>query len=586
MIKGFIKLLYYSSIILGIINVVQYWGDKDFVWTVIGFLMLHIIHFYVIYDLVAMMCTRYVYNPEMKLKAENEELRKNQGRRMAAKICLIVPVIWIYGGIVSGIGERMTTDIMIMAVIYYVIPLAQLGSFIIQIRNAMPSENAVNYIRRKKNKLSAQKIWLVLNKSYHSVKDEYIDSKYRKLKNNGFTDKYVYMLSMTELRKLYKNKPSEDMLMKQTWRWCYVISTDDSRELESIYNKVYEEYNNAGNQSVRKVLIVNVLHDSTKVLLPERFKQTEFIYYTQITNAEVIDYKFVTRMVNDVSDYHNKGFGLAAKKKKKKNILERVFRFLLEIPNLKLNGTREYFEHPELLLTRILECNEIEYEYKGGNKWLMNFYRSACVFETPERATMAMLDYWELVLRLVAIYYYKRTNDEDISDDMLVHANLMELARIIQKNAYVDKEYYEKIICKKYIIPETMMLYINYINSQLYIDFEGNQVSFLGLVSLVMTIRNKFVAHGVLTQDNCTYIWGVLYWATLILNNYMNIENFQLEEINGRYEIGYDQKISASPLIINKDGMPCVAVMQKSDKKKSYVYVNYFSGELISPEFI
>ena len=150
----------------------------------------------------------------------------------------------------------------------------------------------------------------------------------------------------------------------------------------------------------------------------------------------------------------------------------------------------------------------------------------------------------------------------------------------------MEPKHYEKLTRKKYYVAELIGGYIEYIDDKIYIDFKGTEVSFLGLTSLILTIRNKIVAHGIMNQKNCACVWGIVYWATLLLNNYLNTAEFQLEENNGQYEIGYEEKISASPLVIDKDGMPCIASLQKSNKKKSYIYVNYFSGELISPEFI
>jgi len=143
-------------------------------------------------------------------------------------------------------------------------------------------------------------------------------------------------------------------------------------------------------------------------VLPDKFKRTEFIYYAQVTDADKVNYKFVCSAVKDVLDTFGKGFAMATKKKKQRSIPARLLLFLRDAYTVKYQGAgRDYFEHPESLLSRILESEEVEYDFRGGDEWLMDFYSSACVFETPERSIMAMLDYWELVLRLVAIYYYK-----------------------------------------------------------------------------------------------------------------------------------------------------------------------------------
>jgi len=584
--KGFIKLLLYLSIILGVVNLVQNWRDAAYIESVVAPLAVHAIFYFVIYRLVAKIGTFCVYNPRKKLIPEDEVLRKNQGKRLAAKVCMIVPFIWIFYAW-KNVSRLMTLDTIMLGIIYYVIPLVLLSKFNKQIRTPMPSEKAVNNLRRKKNQLAGQRVWLVLNDTNYCVKEEYLDNKYRQSPDEKLADHYTYMLSPMELGKLYGRKPDTSILMQQTWRWCYVISTQDKNKLEQVYEKAYADYNDAGNPGIRKILILNIFPVSTKLQLPDKFKRTEFIYYAQVTDADKVNYKFVCSAVKDVLDTFGKGFAMATKKKKQRSIPARLLLFLRDAYTVKYQGAgRDYFEHPESLLSRILESEEVEYDFRGGDEWLMDFYSSACVFETPERSIMAMLDYWELVLRLVAIYYYKRANHENLPEEKLVHANFMELARIIRKNSAVDSVRHDKIKHKEYYVADLISGYINYMNSEIYIKFEGNQVSFLGLVSLVLTIRNKYIAHGALTQSNCPLIWGILYWATLILNNYLDIVDFQLEVKDGQYEIGYDQKISASPLIIDKEGMPCIAALQKSNKKKSYIYVNYFSGELIAPEYI
>lgn len=583
---GFIKIIYFLSVVLSIVNFVKNWGNWDYIGYAICYLLIHIIFYYVIYDMVAGICTSVVYKHSARLRAESDELLKNQGRRLAAKICLIEPVLFIYYAW-NHANVQITMDSILMATIFYVIPLVFVRNFIRQIKDRLPSERAVERLRRRKSRLSGESIWLLMNKTSYVVKEQYIDNKCDEANAGGYEGHCSYVLSVPELMKLYDKKTTEKQLMRQIWRWCYIVSVRSEQELEKVYETIYAAYSDAGNIGIRKIVILNILPSGEKIKLPEKYKRTEFIYYVQVTNPNQVSYRLLGKVAKDVQDGYGKGFAMATKKRKKKNKLERLFILLKDVFLVKrYNGDKNFFEHPETLLSRILESEDLKYDFRGGDEWLMDFYSSACVFETPERSIMAMLDYWELLLRMVAIYYYKRANNENISEERLVHANLMELARIIQNNAFVDQARYETLKEKKYYVAELIGGYIHYIDDRLYIDFEGTKVSFLGLVSLILTIRNKVVAHGVLNQDNSAIVWGVVYWATLLLNNYLDVTEFQLEEKNGKYEIGYEQKISASPLIIDKDGMPCIAALQKSNKNKSYVYVNYFSGELISPEFI
>lgn len=585
-LSAYIKIIIYLSIALSFVNLIQRWGQWSYILPTIGGLLIHMFFYFVVYHWIALICTKIIYNNRLFLKPENEKFRKNRGKRLAAKICLAEPALCICYAIANG-NVRISLDTMLMAVVLYAIPLVFIRNFIRQINDTLPSEQAVINLRRKKGKITGQMVWFVKNTTSFHIEDEYIDNKYIGQAAFRHAKNYMYMLSTEELIKLYNRTVDELQIMKQTWRWCYVISEQDKDNLEKIFEKMYTAYTEAGNPGIRKILILNIVPNGVKVEVPKRYKRTEFIYYAQVSYAGKINYSLLANAVRDVYNRNGKGFAVATKKRKKKTSIERLFLLLRDVFRMRyFDGDRDYFHHPEQLLSRILDSGDIQYDFKGGDEWLMDFYSSACVFETPERSTMAMLDYWELTLRMVAIYYYKRANSENISEETLVHANFMELARIIQRNSYVEPKHYEKLTRKKYYVAELIGGYIEYIDDKIYIDFKGTEVSFLGLTSLILTIRNKIVAHGIMNQKNCACVWGIVYWATLLLNNYLNTAEFQLEENNGQYEIGYEEKISASPLVIDKDGMPCIASLQKSNKKKSYIYVNYFSGELISPEFI
>ena len=71
-------------------------------------------------------------------------------------------------------------------------------------------------------------------------------------------------------------------------------------------------------------------------------------------------------------------------------------------------GTSTLLLSSRSFLQRINSSNEFQIDYKEES-WLIDFYKNACVFQNQSRSIMAMLDYMELLIRLVSIYYYEKS---------------------------------------------------------------------------------------------------------------------------------------------------------------------------------
>ena len=76
-----------------------------------------------------------------------------------------------------------------------------------------------------------------------------------------------------------------------------------------------------------------------------------------------------------------------------------------------------------------------------------------------------------------------------------------------------------------------------------------------------------------------------IFWATGLFNHYMQMSKFQLNEAGETYEIGFEKTVIADRLIVNYQNSPCIAAIVKSNGK-GYIYVDFFSGELITPKFV
>lgn len=428
---------------------------------------------------------------------------------------------------------------------------------------------AVEAIRKVPAKdLHKEKIWLLLNQSKSCDRNCY--SVY----DNELFAHFVYLLTIDELKKLYPKGNDEQQIKEQTGYWCYAVNADTKEALKACFDKAYEEYKRVSNDGHRKVVILNI-GNKEPLQEPVEYRTREFFYYAEVPSITDVDGKFLDKVSGNAAD----GFKAKPRRRKSKNAEKQ-----LQKERVALNDKRKnYFEHPDAFVEKINESVAFDSDIRGGNEWLTNFYSSACVFQTPTRAVMALLDYWELLLRLVAIYYYK-SGAVICEEHDIVHSNLTNLGNTVLRGAKSDEKKYKQLT-EAYQVPEIIKAYFESLKEYIYIHFEGEEVSFQGLISTMQVLRNKIIAHGVLSEENASIVWGIVYWATVLLNDYLDLPQFRLEEFNDTYKVGYDVTVAADGLIMCRNHVPCIAAMEKSNKK-SYIYVNFFNGELITPEYI
>ncbi len=343
-----------------------------------------------------------------------------------------------------------------------------------------------------------------------------------------------------------------------------LLKTDSQEDLDKAYDFAYEKYAETKNNLLTRTIIYCKVSSGISLKIPEKYKQTEFISLYQTSDSE-----FELDKVKD-----------------------------LQGSRMTLNSVKvtDYFANPDVFRTK-LHLDENTQDLSGGNKFLSDFYRNALVFKSPQRSVMALLDYCELVLTLSAIYSIGYLGEDNKpSEKEFISSNMMKLAEII-KNRAVRDDSWENIITKKYQIPSEIMDSINELNKYIYVSFSGDKVSFLGLISLLTVIRNKVIAHGILTEENDAYldvvfsrkgnayiVWKILFWLTGCLNEYLRIGSLNFINKDNDIYVGYENKVSAGKLMIMKDEYPLIA--SKANDKGRITYVNYFNGEMVIPEYV
>lgn len=503
---------------------------------------------------------------------KKEENIMRRGEIFSMKICrrfflfmcvsTVLRVRWF--GITVSSDKEIVTTFLIPAVLFIVL---------LVLKFELPKNKIADKLRKTSlDSMKQLNIWLVIRK-----KEILFESQ---LKNNG---REGCLILLEDMKVLLGNKVSEEEIKRSFRRCCYMVQVDKQEELDKICEEIYQEHLNTFTDGLRKIVIVNkTVAFNDELQMSEKYKNHEFIYYKEFIYTNDLNYKFLARVCGDNLD----GFKVKKYKSKRWKSLEEKKQKLVKDAEKSFDyNSWKYFEHSMAFIEVMKQSADYPNEVDGANPWLANFYNSACVFQNPTRAVMAMLDYWELLFRLESIYYYKITG-EKLREKDLVHSNLMNMARfLLDATKEENQKHYEILKNKKFDVPVIISVYIRKLREFMYIQFQGEQVSFLGLVSLIQMLRNKVVAHGILDEENVMIVWGITFWAVGLLNSYMQLSKFQLNAAGETYEIGFEKTILAERLIINHQNSPCIASIVKSNGK-GYIYVDFFGGELITPKFV
>lgn len=387
-----------------------------------------------------------------------------------------------------------------------------------------------------------------------------------------FNYKDYYMVSEVNDDRVMRFEVARELITKQKWpcspwdlyySWVLLLKTDDQADIDKAFDFAYEQYNKTQDNLFVSVVIYCKSIWGKTFSVPEKYKNIEFISLYQSDEEPEI------------------------------NLLEKLFGERMTRDSKK---STDYFQNPNLYLKKLHLDGNVEV-LQNSNKFLLDFYRNAIAFKSPQRSVMALLDYCELVITLSSIYCIgnmepqKRPSEKDF-----IGYNLMKYASVI-KNEAMKEAAWNGIINSKIQIPDIISQSLTELHEYVYIKFTGEKVSFMGLVSLLLVVRNKIIAHGIMTEDNDVFldtilsrkgnayiVWKVLFWITDCLNEFLRLDILNFEEKNGAFWVGYEKKNSAGKLMIVKEEFPLIA--SKINDKGRITYVNYFNGEMIIPEYV
>lgn len=244
------------------------------------------------------------------------------------------------------------------------------------------------------------------------------------------------------------------------------------------------------------------------------------------------------------------------------------------------------FKEPARYCQMIEEEAWIKLPNKFSYEPLHVFFQNALFFPNAARSAMALLDYIEMCLRLKHYSLAVEENKKQILPRReIVSINFKKMGEKIYLAAKKEGETeLDRIIH----VRELEKCMVAMLEKELNIDFQGEKIDFVGLISVVNVVRNKLIAHGVMREENKNMLWTFLVYAALQLTVFLNMAEFRVIENAdiGGYKIGYGDKLhDAGKYLINSEGKLYIA--SSMDKKKNMcTYTNYFSGDLIVPEFV
>ena len=195
---------------------------------------------------------------------------------------------------------------------------------------------------------------------------------------------------------------------------------------------------------------------------------------------------------------------------------------------------------------------------------------------------MALMDYCEMIIKLSAVYCYQENGENGIG---YIDDELLKIAESIYRVGKRDIDWNE-LLSYKIAVPSTIKRALRDFQKYLYIRYDGDKANFRGVVSLFGTIRNKVVAHGILTKESALNVWAVMIWITMCLNHYLRVGDIRIDQIDGKCLVGYNDKLYEDESVISDKGYPCFASIAHGKDKDKYIFVNYYNGDKITPQYI
>lgn len=386
----------------------------------------------------------------------------------------------------------------------------------------------------------------------------------RYLFKHDFFEKHYCLQTPDAYRQLYKEQTEQ--IIERSPVWCYLIRERSTDSLKQKLNEIKTHYLSVSTaKAERSVIVINSLPGPNQtVSFPAEYRNNPWLIYDEIDDID----KFTIDYILEKCPRENDAF----QQSNPFSNHQSAFYFFENIKEFR----ETIFEQSDINTQAVYRCSHLEH-----------FYINANHFRSPARSVLALLDYAEMLLRLVSIYIYQKTDHDATAlytEEDLLEGKFFPMADYIWKNKTILPQELQEHIKEVKSVPVLYMPdFIRFLSKKMNISFTGDTISFLGLVSLIQAIRNRIVAHGVLNRENAAYAWVVLYWGTLLLNHYLVATDFVIDIQGQDCSIGYqDDLVNVGKYIYIHNNYPCLALQQKQNKK--LLYVNYFDGVQITPE--
>lgn len=229
-----------------------------------------------------------------------------------------------------------------------------------------------------------------------------------------------------------------------------------------------------------------------------------------------------------------------------------------------------------------------------GNTLLCGFLQNYFRPNELSTAILSGFDYADLLLRTVLFYLIqKRCQTSDDLDDLQILREVLEkkdlqfLGEEIIKFIREEDIIFENIKVKS-IKRNTALNNALWILGELaYLEIEGDELCFEGLITLFRLARNATRGHGSIKTEIAVPLWYAEYILLVILGDVLRIHDFQVLVKEESVYWGYSsdkQLYSAGQYAIVHNHKPCLLYESKKNGEKNYI--NYYEGEPIVPRFI
>lgn len=250
---------------------------------------------------------------------------------------------------------------------------------------------------------------------------------------------------------------------------------------------------------------------------------------------------------------------------------------------INLDAPAEFRDTSELVRS-FPELDLFYRELSKASPFLFEFLHYGMLVTSQQQSVMALLDYIDLLLRIMSYTVYFQHADlqtkQQILELDLIKSTYIDLAKIILR--YTPKDDSDVLFIRFRI---DHLMCFNKLQEIFELRFEDTYINFLGIVSLLQYVRNKTRGHGILQVENIPHVWSFVAYSALWLSYMLRITDLSIQIEDSKVMCGYknDKQVSLDKFAFARNGHPCLAFQVF---KEQIEYIDYYEGEFIRPELL